>query len=69
MRKLSDICRTVRNGLALYGGLCLLGGITIDHVERKWTQILNKTEDRIHELMYGSPVKRPIEVEFKEVVE
>jgi hypothetical protein len=67
MRSMTDIFRAVRNGLAIYGGLCLISGVTVDQIERKWDKILDKTEDRVNTLIFGKPKERVIEVEFQEV--
>lgn len=67
MRPLTDIFRAVRNGLAIYGGLCLISGVTVDQIERKWDKILDKTEDRVNTLIFGKPKEQVIEVEYEEV--
>lgn len=67
MRSMTDIFRAVRNGLAIYGGLCLISGVTVDQIERKWDKILDKTEDRVNTLIFGKPKERVIEVEYQEV--
>lgn len=67
MRSMIDIFRAVRNGLAIYGGLCLISGVTVDQIEKKWDRILDKTEDRFNTLIFGKPKDRVIEVEYQEV--
>lgn len=67
MRGLTDIFRAIRNGLAIYGGVCLISGVTVDQLEKKWDKILDKTEDRLCMWITGKPKERPIEVEFEEV--
>jgi len=67
MRGLSDIFRAFRNGLAIYGGVCLISGVTVDQIEKKWDRILDKTEDRINMIFTGRPKERVIEVEYEEV--
>ena len=67
MRGLTDIFRAIRNGLAIYGGVCLISGVTVDQIEKKWDKILDKTEDRINMIFTGKPKERVIEVEYEEV--
>ena len=67
MRTLTDIFRGMRNALALYGGLCIVTGVTVQQLERNWNKICDKTEDRLSQMIFGKPVERPIEVEFEEV--
>ena len=54
-------------GLAIYGGVCLISGVTVDQIEKKWDKILDKTEDRINTVIFGRPKERVIEVEYEEV--
>lgn len=67
MRRITDILRAIRNGLAIYGGVCLVSGVTVDQLEKKWDRILDKTEDRLNMIFYGKPKERVIEVEYEEV--
>lgn len=67
MRPVTDILRAIRNGLAIYGGICLVSGVTVDQIEKKWDRILDKTEDRLSMMFYGHPKERVIEVEYEEV--
>lgn len=67
MRPVTDILRAIRNGLAIYGGICLVSGVTVDQIEKKWDRILDKTEDRLSMIFYGKPKERVIEVEYEEV--
>ena len=68
MRRLNDICKGIRNALAIYGGLCILTGVTVDQLEKNWDRIMDKTEERIG-MIFGYKTKEPpIEVEYKEVV-
>lgn len=67
MRTMTDVFRAIRNSLAIYGGICLVSGVTVDQIEKKWDRILDKTEDRLNMIFYGKPKERVIEVEFEEV--
>ncbi len=67
MKYWKDIFRGMRNALALYGGLCILTGVTVQQLERNWNKICDKTEDRLSQLIFGKPKERPIEVEYEEV--
>ena len=67
MRSLTDILKLVRNGLAIYGGYCLLRGPVADSMEKRLDRMFDKAEDRINMIFTGQPKERPIEVEYEEV--
>lgn len=54
MQSTIDILKAIRNGLAVYGGLCLISGVTIQQIEKACTKILDHKN-------------RPIEVAWWEV--
>ncbi len=67
MRSLTDILKLVRNGLAIYGGYCLLSGPVADSMEKRFDRMFDKVEDRINMIFTGQPKESPIEVEYEEV--
>ena len=67
MQVCKKIFRSFRNAMAIYGTACLISGVTVDMLERKWHNILDETEDRLCMWLTGKPKERPIEVEFEEV--
>lgn len=69
MRKLNDILRLVRNGLALYGGYCLIAGNVARKMETSWNNIVDHTEEKLHEFVYGEQKEKVIDAEFEEVKE
>lgn len=67
MQKMTDILRGVRNALALYGGVCLVSGVTMQQLEKNWDKICDKTGDRLSEWIFGKPREKIYEAEFEEV--
>ena len=67
MRRAIDIFKTARNCLAVYGGICLISGVTVDQIEKKWDKILDKTEDWLNRLIFGREREKIIDVEHEEV--
>ena len=65
---MKKIFKGIRNALALYGAACIVSGVTVTQLERRWYKILDNTEDRLNQWLYGVPKERPIEVEYQEVV-
>lgn len=61
-----DICRTlktIRNGLAIYGGLCLVAGAADRYIDRN----INRLMDNVWYALGITPKERVIEVDFEEV--
>lgn len=67
MRTANDVWKLVRNGLAIYGGYCLLSGTASKKLENSWNRIVDHTEEKLHEFVYGEPKEKVIEAEFEEV--
>lgn len=69
MRKLNDILKTVKTGLALYGCYCLVSGSVSKRISENWNNMVDHTEDKLHEFVYGKPKEKVIDAEFEEVKE
>ena len=67
MRSMKDILKVIRNGLAIYGGWCLLSGSASKKLEGRWRDMIDYTDDKIHEWAYGEPKEKVIEVDYEEV--
>lgn len=67
MRSFKDILKIIRNGLAIYGAACLVTGWASDRMEKSWNRVVSRTEDSIHEFIYGEPKEVIIDGECQEV--
>jgi len=67
MRTAKDILALVRNGLAIYGTYCILSEHVSKRIEKSWDKIVDRTEEKLHEFIYGEPKEKIIEVDYEEV--